>query len=607
MNASFSPPVLMLLAAVLAGFVRGRLIQWIAIVAPLLSMVFLMAADDGSYGAYTAFGHDLHLIHIDWTSRLFAIIFLAASALGHVFAFTTFDRKQTVAALAYAGSAVGAVLAGDLLTLFIFWEVVAFSPVLLITSRGTPQSARAGFRYLMIQLFSGLFVLAGVVIRMHGGAGLEVSAMSLGEPGALLIFIGFGIKCGWPLLHGWIVDGYPASTVGGCVFLGVFTTKLAVYALVRCFPGTEFLVGMGAVMAVLPLLWGLVEDDMRRVVCYAMMNQLGIMMVGVGLGTTLSTQGVVTHAFCHILYDSVLFMAAGAIMHRMGTTSIRRLSGLRKTMPWTSLFWVVGALSISSLPLLNGFISKSMIVSAAGKEQQGFAWVMLLIATAGVFLVVGLRVTVLAFMGRPDEKQLPKRAPTSMRIAMGIAAAACLLIGLFPGLLYGRLPVDPADLHFHAWTVAHVVTQLELMAFTAAAFVLCFRLGLIPRRSPAVLLDVDWVYRRLGRAFLRFDHGPVQRLCEGWARLVNERIPAAFAYFAKNPAGAMKLGIDRLRLAALGLVGSPQQLETAQTRLIADRRRYREHEAVRAWPIGTTVLYMTLAFAIYLILYLIRL
>ena len=326
--------------------------------------------------------------------------------------------------------------------------------------------------------------------------------MSLQDPGAWLILLAFGIKCAFPLLHNWLQDAYPEATITGTVVLSVFTTKLAIYALARGFAGTELLIPIGAAMTVFPIFFAVIENDMRRVLSYSLNNQLGFMVVGVGIGTEMAINGAAGHAFAHILYKSLLFMAMGAVLYRVGTIKASELGGLYKSMPWTTAFCIVGSMSISAFPLMSGFVTKSMILFAAAEEHLWVVWLVLLFASAGVLDHSGIKIPFFTFFAHDSGKRC-EEAPLNMRLAMGVIAVACIAIGVFPQLLYSLLPYAT---DYAPYTSTHVVTQLQLLLFSALGFVMLFRSGLYPPEIPSVNLDFDWLYRkaapRLGRATL---------------------------------------------------------------------------------------------------------
>jgi len=348
-------------------------------------------------------------------------------------------------------------------------------------------------RYLAVQLAAGMLVLAGIAVRAAEGYGLAFDHIGLNGPGAWLILLGLGIKCAFPLLHNWLQDAYPEATATGTVVLSAFTTKLGIYALARGFAGTELLIYVGTAMAAFPIFYAVIENDLRRVLAYSMNNQLGFMVVGVGIGSELALNGAVAHAFADILFKGLLFMSMGAVLLRAGTVKGSELGGLYKSMPWTTGFCIVGAASISAFPLFSGFITKSMIMSAAAGEGYIMVWLVLLFASAGVFHHAGIKIPYFAFFSH-DSGIRCKEAPPSMLIAMGGAAALCIGIGCAPGLFYQLLPYAVT---YAPYSPTHILDQLQLLVFSALAFAVLMRTGIYPPELKSVNLDTDWTYRRL--------------------------------------------------------------------------------------------------------------
>jgi len=353
-----------LLAAVPMQAVR----RWIMLAIPCIAFAQVATLPMGTFAVVELAGQNIELMRVDRLSRIFGLIFCIAAFLGNIYAWHVEDRIQQVSALLYAGAAIGAVFAGDFLSLFIYWEGTAIASVFLIWARGTVGAYHTGMRYLIIQISSGVILLAGVALMYAETGSIEFELMELGSLATWLIFLAFGIKCAFPFLHNWLQDAYPAATVTGTVILSAFTTKLAIYALARGFAGTEILIYIGAVMTLFPIYYAVIENDLRRVLAYSLNNQLGFMVVGIGIGTELALNGTAAHAFAHILYKALLFMSVGAVLFRTGTAKGSELGGLYKTMPLTMIFCVVGAASISAFPLFSGFISKSLIVSDAAHE-----------------------------------------------------------------------------------------------------------------------------------------------------------------------------------------------------------------------------------------------
>jgi len=487
------PGWILIFGAALVPLARGRFQKAYLLLLPLLSLAQMLALPYGQFGEFTFSEYTVAAVRVDKLSFLFGLIFHLAAFLSVLYALGVDDNTQHVAGLVYAGSAISAVFAGDLITLFIYWELTAVSSVFLIWARRTERSYRAGLRYLLVQVASGLLLLAGIVYHAQETGRIAFDPLGLKGPASLMIFIAFGIKCAFPLLHNWLQDAYPEATVTGTVFLSAFTTKLAVYALARGFAGVETLIWIGAVMTAFPIFYAVIENDLRRVLAYSLNNQLGFMVVGIGIGTDMALNGTVAHAFTHILYKALLFMSMGAVLLRTGTVKGSELGGLYKSMPWTAAFCIVGAASISAFPLFSGFVSKSLIIGATVDGSYLVTWLVLLFASAGVFHHSGIKIPFFAFFAH-DSGIRCKEAPLNMLLAMGLAAFLCVAIGIFPDPLYALLPYPVA---YVPYTTSHVAAQLQLLFFSALAFAVLKRTGIYPPEVNSINLDTDWFYRRL--------------------------------------------------------------------------------------------------------------
>lgn len=484
------PGSLLVLGGLLMPLLPGRARAWLAIVLPALSLAHLLSLPLGHEAQLTFYGYELQLIRLDALSRIFGIVFHIAAFICMLYMLHVRDATETTSALVYAGGAIGATFAGDLITLFVFWELTALSSVFLIWARRTERSYRAGIRYLIIQVVSGVLLLSGTLLHYRDTGSLAFTHLGLTSIGTTLIFLGFGIKAAFPLLHNWVQDAYPEATVGGTVVLASFSTKLAIYALARGFAGTETLIPIGATMTVFPIFFAAIENDLRRVLAYSLNNQLGFMLIGVGIGTELALNGAAAHAFAHIIYKGLLLMSMGAVLHRTGTIKANELGGLHRSMPYTTVLCIVGALSIAGFPGLSGFVSKSMVVTAVGDNHLTLIFGVLLFATASA-MVAEIKVPFFAFFVRDSGRRV-KEAPWHMLAAMGLAAALCIGIGVYPEPLYRLLPYP---VEYVPYTLTHVHTVLELLLFAALAFVVLMKLGFYPRDLPAINLDSDWVYR----------------------------------------------------------------------------------------------------------------
>ncbi len=497
--SSFHPALIFFVGAILVALVRGRLQAFLAVLIPVVGAWNILHLHAGIDWNVTLFSYALHPMHVDRLSLLFGYLFHLAAFIGLIFAYRAGDTVQRVSAILYAGSAIGAVFAGDLITLFIFWELLAITSVFLIWARRTPRAMRAGLRYLVINVVSGVLLLSGAIVHYHDTGSLEFGYIGLGSLASWLIFLAIGIKCAWPGLHNWLTDAYPEATPAGAVFLSAFTTKVAVYALARAFPGTEMLIYIGAAMTAFPIFFAVIENDLRRVLSYSMINQIGFMVCGIGLGTQLALNGAVAHAFNDVLFKGLLFMSMGAVLYRTGRINGSDLGGLYKSMPKTAGLCIVGAASISAFPLFSGFVSKSMVMAALLEEHHVVVWFVLLFASAGVFHHAGIKIPFFAFFSH-DAKIRVKEAPRSMLIAMGIGAALCIFIGSYPKALYSLLPYG-AD--YAPYTITHVLSQCQLLFWSALAFTFLKLTGLYPPELRSVNLDIEWFYRTAAPAVVR--------------------------------------------------------------------------------------------------------
>lgn len=489
---SLHPALPLLVGSLLLPFFPKKIRGLFLVVLPLFGLYNLMGFEVGDAMQFSFAGFDLDVLRVDKLSLLFGYLFHIAALICGVYSLHVDSKLEHLTGMAYAASAVGAVFAGDLLTLFIFWELLAVTSVFQVWAGKGPESRHAGLRYLLAHILSGLLLLIGTAMMWHDTGSMAFEHMQLESTATWLIFLAFGIKVVFPVAHTWLVDAYPAATPTGTVILSAFTTKTAVYCLARGFAGTELLIYIGAVMCLFPIFYAVIENDLRRVLSYSMVNQIGFMVVGIGIGTELALNGAVAHAFADVIFKGLLFMAMGAVLLRTGTTKGTELGGLYKSMPWTTAFCLIGAASISALPLFSAFVTKSMIMSGAAHENLTWLWFILLFASAGVLEHAGIKIPYFAFFAHDSGKR-PKEAPLNMRVAMGISSVLCILIGVFPGKFYELLPYTT---DYHAYSVTHVITQLQLLVFAAAAVFGMMLLKKYPAEVPSVNVDADVLWRK---------------------------------------------------------------------------------------------------------------
>lgn len=566
---SVIPFLPLLLGAIAAILLRGWLRNILMLVAPIVGAINLMGIEHGVFWSMEFMGYALEPVRVDKLSLMFGYLFHLASFIAIVYALHIKDTLQHVAGLAYAASAVGAVFAGDLLTLFVFWELLALTSVFLVWARKTDRAYSSGFRYLIFQVLSGVLLLAGLLILAQVNNSLLFNQISLqheglAQIGAWLIFFAFGIKCAFPFMHNWLTDAYPEATPTGTIFLASFTTKVAVYAFARGFPGEEILVWIGVTMACFPIFFAVIENDLRRVLAYSLINQIGFMIVGIGIGTALALNGAVAHAFNDVIFKGLLMMTMGAVLHMTGKINGSELGGLYKSMPKTTILCIVGAASISAFPLFSGFVSKSMIMAAAVAEGYDVVWLLLLFAAAGVFHHAGIKIPYFAFFAH-DSGIRTTEPPKNMLIAMTLAAVTCVVLGTFPAqTVYALLPWEH---DYQPYDVTHVLTQLQLLFFSALAFVWLNLRSMYPPELPSTNLDADWFYRKLAPNLIKN---------------VASKVYGAYSRFEQSVVASIKQ-----------IIQNSYDAESGQPK----------GYFARLWPIETMVVWVAVLLSIYLMLY----
>ena len=489
---SFPPGLVMFLGAFLVPFFPHIYRQFYMLFLVFLSASALFSAE-GSHLIIQLQDIEFILHHSDNLSFPFAIVFHIAAFLVIIYGSHIKDWKEQLAILSYAGAAIAALHAGDLFTLFLWWEATAFTSVILIFCGKTFRAYKSAIRYIVIQVGSGILLLSGAILLFQNSNEAIFQELDINTTAGLLVFIAFGIKAAFPFLNGWLQDSYPEASEVGTVALSAFTTKLAIYALARSFAGVEILIYIGALMTFFPIFFAVIENDLRRVLAFSLNNQLGFMVVAIGIGTELAINGAVAHAFAHIIYKGLLFMSMGAVLYRVGTCKASELGGLFKYMPITAVCSIVGAVSISAFPLFSGFVAKSLIMSSLGYEGLTFIYFMLLFASAGVLHHSGIKIPFFAFFAHESGLK-PKEAPINMVVAMLLSSLLCILIGIFPSQFYQILPYDT---YYQPYDFSHVLSQLQLLMFAVFAFICLWHFKIYPPELNSTVLNSDWFYRVL--------------------------------------------------------------------------------------------------------------
>ncbi len=532
--SDFPPGLVLIIGALLLPIIGQRLRPLLTLGLPLLTLYLVWSLPNGTFSTFSMLDYNLAFIQSDSLSRLFATVFSIMTFGGSLFALKQKRVLELVSVFVYAGSAIGVVFAGDLISLFIFWEIMAVASTLVVLSAGGKRSYQISMRYFLVHVFGGTLLLIGILSYIVDTGSTAFTAMEPNTFGTIFILMGFLINAAAPPLSAWLSDAYPEASFSGAVFLSAFTTKAAVYVLLRGFPGSEVLIFIGVFMIFYGIIYALLENDMRRILAYSIVNQVGFMVTGVGIGTEMALNGVAAHAFTHIIYKGLLLMSAGSVLYMTGKRKCTDLGGLFQSMPLTAVCSIIGALSISSFPLTSGFISKSMISQAAADESLTLVWFMLMAASAGVFLHAGIKFPWFVFFQK-DSGLRPSDPPWSMRLAMILFAIICIGLGIWPEYLYAMLPYEVT---YVPYTLTHVVQMLQLLLFSGFAFFIMLPLM---KRTLTITLDFDWTYRRFFLLVLRRVFAIVWKVDEALRRIVLSKLDSGLTYLAQKNIGASSL------------------------------------------------------------------
>jgi multicomponent Na+:H+ antiporter subunit D len=592
------PGLIFIFGALLIPVLKGRWQKTYMLMLPIVALIDLTFMTGGTYWSFSVSDYVLTFGSVDKLSMAFAYVFVIASICMALYALHVKENGQHVAAFFYIGGALGVVFAGDLFSLYIFWEIMAWASLCLIWYRKTKASSEAGFRYIMVHLFGGICLLAGIILYVQdtGSIAFNVFDWGLGWSyvASYFILIGLLINAAVPPLHAWLADAYPEATVTGAVFLSAFTTKSAIYVLIRGFPHLELLIWLGAIMAIYGLIFAVLENDARRLLAYSIISQGGYMLVGIGIGTTMAINGTVAHAFCCVLYMALLFMGAGAVLEMTGRSKFTELGGLYKYMPAIFGLYMIGAFAISGFPLFSGFVSKMMVVESAAHMHLPVIWLMLEGAAIGTFLVAGLKLPYLTWFARKEPVLKVKELPKNMLFAMGAVAALCVLIGVYPQALYGILPYP---VEYAPYAVGHVVGMSQLLLFSFMAFALLWRKL---QGTQTITLDTDWFYRVAGKKFIWFCEKPLLNFARDIDNVMKD-LANTFIRFSRNPMAASMILITATSTRLLG----PLNPAYGQKRLeLVEARKRAVEEPMEKMSIGTGVLLVLLFFTFYLLIYL---
>ena len=467
----------------------------LSIIAPATATwAFFMMTEESSLPYELAPYIKMEFIHLDSLAWTFMLVFCIIAVLNGIYGIGIQHRYECGMSMVYAGSVMGVILAGDCLSLIFFWEISAFASMYVVYCKHDRASARASFRYILMHAFGGNMLLAGLIIYMfHYGNTLGHLSECVGEPCFWLIAVGIAVNAAIPPLHAWLPDAYPESTATGTVYLSSFTTKAAIYLMLRMMSGLTDLVWIGAIVAIYGACMAIMENGIRRLLAYHIVSQLGMMIAAAGAGEAIGIDAATAHAFTNILFKGVLMMGAGAVIYATGRSNITELGGLAKKMPVTAVCFLISSLAIAGLPGLSGFVSKALIMDAI--HEAGYTVPALLLTAGGVgtLLSITLKINYFVFFGPcEDEKvsEVTRKIPFSMKLAMILGTAATIAIGVFPQKFYSLMPYSTIVEPYH---MGHVLEYIAIFIGGSIPFFLYIK-KMKPHEE--ITVDFDWFYRK---------------------------------------------------------------------------------------------------------------
>lgn len=372
-------------------------------------------------------------------SRILVFGFMIVGAIALLYGLQVAKPSEQALSVAAIASAVGISFAADFITLFLFWELLTFTGAFIVMLNNTPESRQMGYRFLFFHVVGGLIVFFGILQHYVAAGSLDVVTP---EAGLIFFIIGFGFKAAFIPLHVWVPWCYPYSSFPSSVVLAGLTTKVGVFAIARILPPMLAISFMGACMALFGIFCALQQKDLRKLLSYHCVSQVGYMVAGVGLATHYGVDGGLLHNINHMFFKALLFMCAGALIYATGTANVKDLHhpGEDKQTIWRALPLVtagalIGSFAISGVPPFNGYVSKYLLKKAMygvpPMEQ------MLMIASIGTTISF-CKFFYFGFIKAYG--QIKRRPPVTLLAGIVVMSAGCLLLGIRPDLMTNVLP-----------------------------------------------------------------------------------------------------------------------------------------------------------------------
>jgi hydrogenase-4 component B len=574
------------LAVLLTGRLNERLRNIIAIAFSAGAFAFCAAMfpriiNDGynlTLNLDLFFGH--LLLKVDSLGLVFALFasFIWLASTVYAYSYIQHEERRTryhVFSLLTEAACLGIFLAGDFFALFVFFELMGFLAYMLVVHNQTYEARKAGVKYIFMTVYGGLSLLFGILLYLSysGGLGFTANHNSAYLTTSICFVVtgfmmaGFGVKAGMVPLHVWLPLAHPAAPSPASALLSGVMIKAGAYGFFRivqtlsvpasgegahlaplakhaeaageALPHLEgslhYLHNLGFViiwLAVLTMVVGmvlaLVQDNVKRLLAYSSISQMGFILLGIGVAAYLGPEGgmglagALYHVVNHAFFKGLLFLGVGAVYYATHQLDMTRLGGLYRKMPFTTLFTCIGGLGIMGMLEFNGFVSKTLLHDAELEALHlGGAWLravdIIFVVTAGGTICYIAKLLALTFFGhhRGEADHEIKEAPLPMLLAMGTLAGGVLFLGEFPGLVM-RKAIIPALRVFMDLT-PESVHHLEKMAIynksSALAFIPPLAIGIIiflvmrrwdlfRLRLPETL-GVDYYYSRTEVGFLR--------------------------------------------------------------------------------------------------------
>ena len=541
------PGILLIFAGVITAFLPKKARKYLLVICPAFAFFLAARLPVGTSETFELFGkYIFYYLHVTGENRIFLFVFALMALIGGIYSAHNKSALEAFASMGYAGGAIGVTLAGDWVTLIFFWEFMAVTSLFLIWNSHTRRATSAGFRYLLIHMLGGNLLLFGIILKLSQGEYLITNIAHTNDLAFWLIFLGMAVNGAIVPLHAWVPDAYPEGTITGSVYLSSFTTKLAVLCLLRVFAGSEMLIYLGIVMIFYGACFALIENDIRRLLSYHIISQLGFMVTDVGMGTEMAMNAASSLAFGNVLYKSLLFMCAGAVIYATGIRKINQLGGLAKKIPLLTVIFFIGALSIAGVPLFAGFTCKSLSMAAAGGAGLHTAELLMMLGSIGTALSIPFKMGYFIFFGK-DRSLNVKPIPKNMYAAMILGAVCCMTAGLCPNLVYRMLPYA---MDYHPYHLGHILEYLQLLPAALLPFLMYLN-----KMEPhtALTLDLDWFARKPFKAGV---YGLSALLCrmQEFFGGIGRKIYRAAQVFCANPMLALhrkpRNAVDRQKAAS---------------------------------------------------------